>query len=154
MRIERHVQIDRPSEEVFGFISDPNNDPVWCPTVSESRQIRGADPNPGSVYVQTHKPGPGKPTELEVELLEVDPPHHLRLKSTDELAWFDVRYRLEDLSGGGTLLTQIDETHFEGRARLLQPIMWIAIHRGVARQFEELKRILESHAPTGPTTGE
>lgn len=35
MRIEKHVDIDRPIDEVFAFIADPDNDPQWCSSVSE-----------------------------------------------------------------------------------------------------------------------
>lgn len=147
MRIEKHVEIDRPPTDVFGFIRDPNNDPTWCSTVSESTQVEGDAPEPGAIYEQVHEPGPAKPTELTVELLEIDAPHHVRLRSTDELGWFDVRYQLEELPDGRTRLTQIDETHFRGIGKLLQPILYFAIRAGIDRQFSTLKRILESGDP-------
>lgn len=150
MRIEKHVEIERPPEEVFTVIADPDNDPVWCPTVYESERIEGEGAAPGAVYRQVHKPGPAPPTELEVELLEIDPWHHLRLRSTDELGWFDVRYELEELPDGRTRLTQVDETHFQGFARLLQPILWLAINRGMRRQFERLKQLLETDGVPDP----
>ncbi len=143
MRIERNVEIDRPPTAVFGFISDPDNDPQWCATVSESRQVEGDGPTPGAVYHQVHKPGPAAPTELVVELLEVDEPHHLRMRTTDDLAEFDVRYELEELPDGRTRLTQVDDTNFRGFAKLLQPVMWFAINSGIKRQFRELKKLLE-----------
>lgn len=144
MRIAKSVEIDRPVEEVFAFIRDPDNDPIWCPTVHESTQVEGDGPTVGAVYEQVHKPGPAKPTELTVELLEVDAPHHLHLRSIDELAWFDVHYHLEARPPGGTRLTQIDEAHFQGFAKLLQPIMWFAINAGMKEQFRQLKRLLET----------
>lgn len=144
MRIEKSVEIDRPAEEVFDFIRDPENDPVWCPTVHESTQVDGHGPTIGAVYEQVHKPGPAEPTELTVELLEIDAPHHLHLRSTDDLGWFDVHYHLAELPDGGTRLTQIDQTHFQGFAKLLQPIMWFAISAGITKQFRRLQRLLET----------
>ena len=143
MIIRRSVEIDRPPTEVFAFIRDPDNDPVWCPTVLQSEQVEGDGPEPGAAYRQVHKPGPARPTALTVELLEVDAPHHLRLRSIDELGEFDVRYELEELPGGRTRLTQVDDTDFQGVAKLLQPIMWFAINSGIKRQFGELKQLLE-----------
>ncbi len=147
MRIEKQVEIDAPIREVFDFIRDPDNDPVWCPTVLDSTQVEGDGPVPGAVYRQHHKPGPGKPTELMVELLEVDPPRMLELKSTDHLGWFRVWYHLEELPGGGTRLTQVDETHFQGIGRLLRPLLFVAIHAGISRQFSTLKEMLEADDP-------
>lgn len=146
MIIRKSVEIDRPRAEVFEFIRDPGNDPQWCPTVSESEQVEGEGPVPGAVYHQVHKPGPAKPTQLEVELLEVDAPHHLRLRSTDELGMFDVRYELEELPGNRTRLTQVDDTDFQGFAKLLQPVMFFAINSGIKKQFGQLKQLLEGSA--------
>ena len=143
MRIERSVEIDASIDEVFAYIRDPNNDPEWCPTVQRSKQVKGDGPTVGAVYEQVHKPGPAPPTELQVELLEIDAPHRLRLRSTDDLGYFDVQYRLEQLPDGSMRLTQVDDTHFQGFAKLLQPVMWFAIHNGIKRQFAELKEILE-----------
>lgn len=151
MRIAKTVEIDRPIGEVFEFIRDPDNDPVWCPTVHESNQVNGNGPTVGAVYEQVHKPGPAKPTGLTVELVEIDAPHHVHLKSVDELGWFNVHYHLEELPDGGTRLTQTDHTHFQGFARLLQPIMWIAINAGITKQFRRLKRLLETgDVPSSP----
>lgn len=144
MIIRRSIEIDRPPADVFAFIRDPDNDPQWCSTVSESEQVEGEGPSPGAVYHQVHKPGPAAPTQLVVELLEVDEPHHIRMRTTDELAEFDVRYELEELPGGRTQLTQVDDTHFRGAAKLLQPVMWFAINSGMRRQFRELKQLLEN----------
>lgn len=143
MIIRRSIEIDRPPAEVFEFIRDPQNDPQWCPTVSEPEQVEGQGPVPGAVYHQVHKPGPAKPTQLVVEILEVDAPHHVRMRTTDELGEFDVRYELEELPGDRTRLTQVDDTGFTGFGRLLQPILFLAIHRGIKRQFRELKQLLE-----------
>lgn len=144
MKIQRTVDIDRPVADVFRFIADPNNDPIWCPNVHESTQLRGDGPLVGAVYEQIHEPGPAKPTRLTVELREMDAPNHMRLKSIDELAWFDVSYHLEELSDEATRLTQTDHTHFQGFAKLLQPVMWFAIRNGIKRQFRQLKALLEA----------
>ncbi len=144
MKIQRTVDIGRPITEVFRFIGDPNNDPTWCPNVHESTQQRGDGPDVGAVYEQIHEPGPAKPTRLTVELLEINAPTYLRLRSTDELAWFDVSYHLEELPDDATRLTQTDHAHFQGFAKLLQPVMWVAINGGIKRQFRQLKTLLET----------
>lgn len=39
--IEFKITIDRPIDEVFGFVSDFNNAPTWQPDVQEVRQSEG-----------------------------------------------------------------------------------------------------------------
>jgi hypothetical protein len=39
MRVEASIIIDRPVEEVFGFLSVRTNDPVWMASVTESEWL-------------------------------------------------------------------------------------------------------------------
>jgi uncharacterized membrane protein len=44
MRVEESIIIDRPAEEVFGFLSVRTNDPVWMASVTESEWLDPAAP--------------------------------------------------------------------------------------------------------------
>jgi hypothetical protein len=44
MRVEESIIIDRPAEEVFGFLSVRTNDPVWMASVTESEWLDPAEP--------------------------------------------------------------------------------------------------------------
>jgi len=44
MRVEESIIVDRPAEEVFGFISVRTNDPVWMAAVTESEWLDPAAP--------------------------------------------------------------------------------------------------------------
>jgi hypothetical protein len=44
MRVEESIIIDRPPEEVFGFLSVRTNDPVWMASVTESEWLDPAAP--------------------------------------------------------------------------------------------------------------
>ena len=44
MRVEESIVIDRPAEEVFGFLSVRTNDPVWMASVTESEWLDPAEP--------------------------------------------------------------------------------------------------------------
>jgi uncharacterized membrane protein len=44
MRVEESIVIDRPAEEVFGFLSVRANDPVWMASVTESEWLDPAEP--------------------------------------------------------------------------------------------------------------
>ena len=143
MEIERTTTVDCPREVLFDYLREPNNDPAWCPTVQSSELASGAPGRPGAIYRQMHKPGPFPPSALEVTMLETDEPGHIRLRSTDELGTFVVTYRLEDLGGGRTRVTQHDDIHLDGLARLLAPVMMLAVNSGIRRQFAELERLAD-----------
>jgi uncharacterized membrane protein len=44
VRVEESIVIDRPAEEVFGFLSVRANDPVWMASVTESEWLDPAEP--------------------------------------------------------------------------------------------------------------
>lgn len=52
------VTVSRPREEVFDYIADANNDPVWCLTVLESNLVAGTPGQPAARYQEVQKPDP------------------------------------------------------------------------------------------------
>lgn len=52
----REIEIARTVDEVFAFVSDPRNDPRWCPTVRSVEQVQGDGPGVGSAYAVVHQP--------------------------------------------------------------------------------------------------
>jgi uncharacterized membrane protein len=54
MRVEESIVIDRPAEEVFGFLSVRANDPVWMASVTESEWLDPAEPRSGAPRTDGH----------------------------------------------------------------------------------------------------
>lgn len=137
MRMTRSVTVNRPREEVFDYIADPNNDPDWCPTVLESSLVAGTPAQPGARYQQVQKPGPVE-QQLDVELVEVNAPAHIRLRSSTSMATSQVDYEL-DADDGETRLRQTTDMHFHGLGYLMAPILRLVIPSAMEDQFKELK---------------
>lgn len=150
MEITRTATIPCPRDTLFEYLRDPDNDPKWCSTVHESELDEGVRAEPGAVYQQKHKPGPFPPSALQVTLLDIDPPDHIRLRSDDDIGTFVVTYRLEDMGDGTTQVTQHDDIRFRGFGHLLAPFISLAVKSGVKRQFDDLREMAESGviAPT------
>lgn len=146
MEVTRTATIPWQSDQLFEYLREPNNDPKWCATVHSSDLVEGQTGQAGAVYHQTHKPGPFPPSALEVTLLEIDPPDHIRLQSVDDVATFVVTYRLEDMGDGSTRVTQHDNIRFKGFGWLLAPFISLAVKSGVKRQFDNLREMAETGA--------
>jgi uncharacterized protein YndB with AHSA1/START domain len=140
--IKASVELDRPVEEVFDYVADSTNDPVWCKHVLECEQTQGNVPALGATYRAIHKPGP-KATELTLEVIEIDRPQRIAWRQTDEAGTFIVSYDLEALPGGRTRLNQTDGTSWNGIFRVLSPIVHLAIRRTLPKQFEALRAQLQ-----------
>jgi carbon monoxide dehydrogenase subunit G len=136
MLIERRVEIARPVEEVFAFVSDPRNDPQWCRKV---KSVAGA----GDRFEVVHKPVPLRPERrMDLRVVERDPPGRFETTQDDGSDRFRVSYELEG-TPAGTRLTQRSDADVGAVPRWLFPLWRHGIRRDVARQLRDLKRLLE-----------
>ncbi len=142
MRVEQSITIARPLPEVWAFVSDPSNDPRWCPKVKSVEPVREGE------WRVTHKPVPLRPpTQLIVAHVEVDPPSRLKMHEEDESAAFDVEYRLAEIAAAesrATRFTQISEFEWKQLPRILHGMFRRGVQRDVRAQLSELKRVLEA----------
>jgi uncharacterized protein YndB with AHSA1/START domain len=139
------AEIEVPIEDLFAYVADARNDPAWCASVLECRQVRGDGPELGSRYEAVHKPGP-KASTLAIEVVEYEPPRRIAWTQEDDAGTFEVAYDLEDLGPGRTRITQTDVTAFRGPFRLLSPVLHALVRRTLPRQFASLREVLESAA--------
>jgi uncharacterized protein YndB with AHSA1/START domain len=142
MEIERSVEISRPRAEVFDFVADVRNDPLWCPKVRSVEQL-ASEPGEGSRFAVVHKPVPGRPARrLEMTCVEFSPPARLRWREEDGTDVFEVTYSLEAVGVDASQMTQRSVATL-GAPRLLQPLFKLGIGRDLAKQLRLLKELLE-----------
>ncbi|MEK6278532.1 MAG: SRPBCC family protein [Actinomycetota bacterium] len=142
MRTEHSVEIARPPEEVFEFISDPRNDPRWCEKVLSCEQVTGDGPAVGARYRSVHRPTRIKPkAELVCEIVAFDPPSAMASRQEDEDGVFDVTYEVAPIPEG-TRFTQRSEIEW----KLPRPLQLVAnrmVPRHIEGQMKALKGLLE-----------
>jgi hypothetical protein len=81
-RFGASVVIERPSEEVFAFLADGENDPKFSPRVLEISKTTDGPPGVATVYASTVKDA-GMKTQREFKLTEFEPPAR---KGADDFA--------------------------------------------------------------------
>jgi uncharacterized protein YndB with AHSA1/START domain len=122
---------------VWELVSEPVNDPRWCP------KVKSVEPADERRWTVLHKPVPLRsPFELSLEQLEVEPPNRLTLRQEDEASTFHVEYRLEP-SESGTRFTQISEFEWKKLPRVLHGTFACGVRRDVRAQLRQLKRLVE-----------
>jgi uncharacterized protein YndB with AHSA1/START domain len=137
VEVRESIEIRAPPEAVWAVVSDPANDPRWCP------KVESVSPAGEGRWVVRHKPVPLRPPmELTVEQREVQAPSRLRLHEEDEASAFEVDYLLKP-TAAGTRFTQVSTFEWKRLPRLLHGLFAHGVRRDVRSQLRELKRLVE-----------
>jgi len=140
------VQIARPPEEVFAFVADARNRPLWDESV-DTEELTSPEPIGVGSTVRTGLRSMGRDYVLTWEITEHEPPTRQRIESTSGPFPTTLEYRLN---------AREDGTHVEfsvtgrpaGGLRLLQALLARNTQRNLDEAFPRLKRFLEDREPS------
>jgi uncharacterized protein YndB with AHSA1/START domain len=149
MHMENTITIERPIEEVFEYVSTPENDPRW---VSVSIRNQRTLPGPMRVGMTTEEDVKifGQRSRDTWEVTQYEPPTVIAYRATSGLLCGGVvRLRCEPVEGG-TRLTHAVEYEVRGiYYKTIAPLMPWATKRLLASMDRTLKDLLEGK-PTTP----
>jgi len=140
MHFETAVRVERPAEEVFDYVSDPESFPDWNSAVQAVRRTSG-EGDVGSTYLMEREL-PGGPARNELEILALSRPTQFDMRTTSGPTPFTYRYRFAS-EGGATEVQLAAEVELSGVAGALGPLASRVVKRGVDANFATLKGILE-----------
>lgn len=145
-RAEHTVVIKRRPEEVFAFLTDPDNTTLWQPTVIEVRRPSDDPVTVGSRFVDVRRLL-GKSFESTLEVTELAPARRSAVKVVEGPVQGEASYDLRDVPGG-------TEVRFAYRmdAAGFYKIAEHVVTRVIVREFEanlgHLKDLLEMRITT------
>jgi uncharacterized protein YndB with AHSA1/START domain len=150
MHVENTITIERPIEEVFEYVSTPENDPTW---VSASIRNQRTSPGPMRVGMTIEEDVKifGRTSRDTWEVTEYEPPTVIAYRATSGLlSGGVVCLRCEPVEGG-TRLTHAVE--YEPRGiyyKTIAPLMPWASKRLIVNMDRTLKDLLEGKTTSGP----
>jgi uncharacterized protein YndB with AHSA1/START domain len=119
---EGQIVIDRPVEEVFTYLSNPENHPQWEKVVVESKLMTNGPMRVGSKFKEQVKLM-GPPIEVVCTITEYEYPRVVAFRSdTSSKIQYEARIHLEPV-GNSTRLTFKGTNQFGGVWKLLEPIL-------------------------------
>ena len=149
MHVQNTIRIEQPVEEVFEYVSTPENDPTW---VSVSIRNQRTSPGPMRVGMTTEEDVKifGQRSRATWEVTEYKLPTVVAYRATSGLlSGGVVRVGCEPVEGG-TRLTHAVEYELHGiYYKTIAPLMPWATKRLIASMDRTLKDLLESK-PTTP----
>jgi uncharacterized protein YndB with AHSA1/START domain len=151
MHVENTITIERPIEELFEYVSTPENDPTWV-----SASIRNQRTSPGrmraGMTIEEDVKIFGRTSRDTWEVTEYEPPTVIAYRATSGLlSGSVVRVRCEPVEGGTRLTHAVD---YEPRGiyyKTIAPLIPWASKRLIASMDRTLKDLLEGKTTTsGP----
>jgi carbon monoxide dehydrogenase subunit G len=132
VRAELTIAIARTPEDVFSYLIDVSNLPVWQAGVKTATLRDGR--------IEESRTLLGRELNTTLEVVEQEPPRLFTLRALGGPVRFTVRHELEP-ADGGTRLTVTAEGDVPGFAAGL---LARGAEKQLRRDFERLKQILES----------
>ena len=139
---EETVTIARPAKEVFDFILDGTNSPLWRPSVTDVKLISDKPPGVGAVFKQGLK-GPGGRIDGDYEIVECKPNERIQFQVVAGPARPTGTYIFKPMNGS-TQVTFILDFQPKGLAKLMDGMINKSMKEEVS-MLSNLKAYLESH---------
>src|SRR5215210_8273338 len=143
MRVEQSVEINRPVEEVFSYVSTVESQPEWATPPQEVRKDTQGPPKEGDTFTAVAK-FLGRRSETPFRITSIEPNRQFSYRATGgpipDQRWNNT---FEEVSGG-TRLTMVLEGAPGGFFRLAEPLIQRAVNRQFRADLGTLKDMLES----------
>ena len=142
--LEISIVINRPVEEVFAFLSNPENNPKWV-SMSNEVHLTSAGPIGVGTTFRSVVTVLGRRLEGEVEFTEYEPNRSFAQKTTSGPFPVENRITFERVDGGTRVnFTSVAEPG--GFFKLAEPLLVRMIKRQFEADFANLKDLMEAHA--------
>lgn len=143
MEVTSSIEIDRSADEVFAYVADMSNNPVW-----QRGQVRctwTSDPplQLGSTYDQEAK-FLGRRIVSSFVVTEYEPDARIRIVSTGGTMPIDVTRTVAPLSGSRCTVGAVVRGDAPGLMRFLGPILPAMVRTSVKKDYQRLKKLLEA----------
>jgi carbon monoxide dehydrogenase subunit G len=136
------VQISRPLADVFAFLADARNRPLWDESV-DSEELTSPEPIGVGSTVRTTLHSMGREYVLTWAVVEHEPPSRMTIESTSGPFPTTLAYQLSERDGGTAVAFSVTGRP-TGVLRALQPLLARNTQRNLDRGFPRLKRYLET----------
>jgi uncharacterized membrane protein len=141
-RAEVSVAINRPVEEVFAFVSVPENNPRWQKGVIEVERLSAKLTGLGATG-RFRRKLLGREIAGTAEVIEYEPSRTFAYRGTAGPLSFKLRYTFQFL-GDRTRLNLVVEGESQGFFGLVGPLLTRRLREQYQSHLDDLKNLLES----------
>ena len=141
---ETSIEIGRPLEAVFAFVSDPRNEPQWRKSVTV-KEFRVTPDGPPAVGTQVRAVASllGVKLEATSQITALEPNRSYSLKGSSGPASLEVTWRFEAM-GEGTRLSGTFQAEPGGVFKMAGPLFASQAKKQMETDLQWLKELLEA----------
>jgi carbon monoxide dehydrogenase subunit G len=141
--VTHSIEINRPVEQVFAYLDNPDNLKDWLSGLVEATMLTHDGPGVGAKMRQVFEEG-GRRIEMIEETVVYEPNRRVKIKGTTAMFDMTADYTLHNI-GGRTRLDFAEEMHFKSIfLRLLAPLMAKSARKKMVEDFARLKANIEA----------
>ena len=141
--IVSHIDIARPPDEVYAYVTDPSRFPEWQHDVVRVRLQDDGPAGVGARFTTTRRIGRVEQTTTQ-EVTELDPPRRWAARGVDGPFRPSAAITVVPLDGGGSRVTFALDFEGQGIGRLLPlEVIRRMAAKGAPRSYRNLKERLE-----------
>ena len=137
------VDVTRPCDEVFDFLSDWTNNPSWQKGMQSCRSTSDPPLHVGSTYDQEAL-FMGKLITSSFKVVELEPGRKIRIQTTASTMPLDITREVAPQGDNGSRITATVTGGPGGLLRLLDPLMHLMVQRSVRQDYARLKQALDA----------
>jgi uncharacterized protein YndB with AHSA1/START domain len=137
------TRIERPVEEVFGYVTDPDRLPTWQTNTVYAAMEGGGPLAEGSRIREVHRAPGGRRLESTFEVTALRPHRLFAMRAVEGSAPVDAEITFEP-DGSATRMCFRVHGQPSGTLRLLQPLLRAALRRQFKSHCGRLKEVLEA----------
>jgi uncharacterized membrane protein len=143
--VTTHLDVDRPAAEVFTFVSDHLNAPLWQNGLHEVRRTTDGPIGVGTEHVFVRRFA-GRQIESRNRFIEFEPDRYVAFEIPDGKITGRASYLVEPNGDDRCHLTSTMQFNVNGWMRITEPLLARVLERDSRRDEQALKRHLESNS--------
>jgi len=141
VRIDKNITINRPVEDVWQYLTNLENMPLWDRDVIEAKQISDGTIGAGTT-VKVIDTLIGRRSGL-LQIIEFSPYNRFVIRAAAGPSIGNLEFTLEPVSDG-TKVREISEIELHGFLKLFEPAFTLFGKKFSQGDFANLKRVLEA----------
>jgi uncharacterized membrane protein len=143
--VTTRLDVDRPATEVFAFVSDHLNAPLWQNGLHEVRRTTDGPIGVGTEHVFVRRFA-GRQIESRNRFIEFEPDRFVAFEIPDGKITGRASYLVEPNGDDRCHLTSTMQFNVNGWMRITEPLLARVLERDSRRDEQALKRHLESNS--------